>query len=122
MRHFNFFTKMGCCMSQPPPTDGWIGTWEGEGVTMTVEEDGTFSWRDEKEYWSGYILAYGEYDNKTKFLRAGGCFNCCGSRMFLVQKEPVEEAGNWHQKTASKEFYADVKWRAVINKKTLVKK
>ena len=113
---------MGCCCSVPPPDDNWIGVWEGEGAFLRVRENGKFAYNGDDGACSGYIMSYGEKDRNTKYFRVGGFCGCVSNQEILVQKEPVEESGNWQQQTASKQFVAQTKWRCIVNKHHLVKK
>jgi hypothetical protein len=112
---------MGCCCSVEPG-DKWIGKWEGDGVQMQIDEDGKFYYNGPEGNTEGFVMAYEQLDRNTNYFRVGGC--CCGcwiNQMFLVQKEPVEESGNWEQKTASKQFIAQTKWRCIVNKHSMTR-
>lgn len=106
-----------------PPDDNWVGDWTGDGgVFLRVTDAGKFIYNGPEGEQQGYILAYDEFDRNTKYFRVGGVCGCISNRQYLVQKEPTEEAGNWQQKTASKQFETKTKWRCIVNKHLLVKK
>ena len=92
---------MGCCMSVPPHKDEYIGHWMSvdarEKSQIIFHENGKIEFMDgDGSEYSGYIIRWWEEDRNT-WAFTTNTFCCCfaAGRTFLVQKEPVEESGNW---------------------------
>lgn len=113
---------MGCCCSLPAPDFNWVGSWEGDGTFLRIQENGKFFYNGPEGTQDGYIMNYGEHDRNTNFFEVGGVCGCISTVRYLIQKEPTEEAGNWEQKAASKQFTTQTKWRCIVNKHLLIKK
>lgn len=113
---------MGGCGSVPLE-EQWVGLWESAEAYVIISPNGKWAWKGEGGNFTGYVVEYGELDRDTKYVKVGGvCFGCCNSKQYTIQKEPVEEAGNWKQQAASKQFKTETKWRMIVNRYTFVKK
>mmetsp|Transcript_8843 Transcript_8843/g.36641 ORF Transcript_8843/g.36641 Transcript_8843/m.36641 type:complete len:116 (-) Transcript_8843:90-437(-) len=115
---------MGCVLGIEPPSEAWVGVWENErdGVLLSVKGNGKVSYKGPEGSFSGWMQVYYEENRTTMAFSVAGCCSCCGVETVLVQKEPVEEAGNWKQQTATKQFYSETKWRCIVNKHHLVRR